>query len=259
VAEKIKQGPTPLYLQLERVIREQIDKGELRPGMALPSEQELMRIYKVSRTTVRQALSRLAKDEVVVRAQGKGTYVSQPVIKQELVSLRTVNEVLTSAGLVPEVRILDVSMNPEVPPHVRQRLQLEPEEMIVRVKRQHLIQGKVLAFAVIYLSGKFQWRFSAADLTRRSIYTWLEEQESISVDKGVQVITAMAADKEIAAALGLHVGDPVLHVENTSTTETGVPVDHTEFYFPPDHYALTTTLRRTRTGISLEKVKADFS
>ena len=252
----INQGPTPLYLQLERILWEQIEKGDLKPGAVLPSEQELVSMYNLSRTTIRQALSRLAKDKVVVRVQGKGTYVSQPEIRQELASLRTLNEVLTSVGLIPEVRVLDVNMKPEVPLHVYQQLQLGPEETIVRVKRQHLVRGKPIALAVIYLSSKFQWRFSVEDLTCQPIYDWLEEQEDISVDSGFQVITAMSADEEIAEALDLQLGDPVLHVENTSTTETDVPIDHTEFYFPPERYALTVTLRRTRTGISLENVKA---
>lgn len=258
MAEQIEQGPTPLYLQLERILREQIGEGDLKPGAALPSEQELTSLYNVSRTTVRQALSRLAEDEVVVRVQGKGTYVSQPEIRHELASLRTLNEVLTGVGLIPEVRVLDVSMNPEVPLHVHQQLQLGPDETTVRVKRQHLVEGNPIALAVIYLSSKFQWRFSTEDLARKSIYDWLEEQELISVASGFQVITAMAADEEIAEALDLQPGDPVLHVENTATTEMGEPIDHTEFYFPPERYALTVTLRRTRTGISLERVKADL-
>jgi GntR family transcriptional regulator len=256
VAEQIEQGPVPLYLQLERILREQIDKGDLKPGSALPTEQELMSIYNLSRTTVRRALSQLARDKVVVKIQGKGTYVSQPEVKQELASLRTLSEVLTDVGLVPKVRVLGVDVNPEVPSRVRQQLQLGPKETILCVKRQHLVQGNPIALATIYLSGKFQWRFSIEELACQSIYDWLEEQEHILVDSGVQVITAMPADEEIAVGLGLQPGDPVLHVENTSASETGVPIDYTDFYFPPNRYALTITLQRTRAGVSLEDVKA---
>lgn len=254
----IKRGPTPLYLQLETILREQIVGGDLAPGDSLPSEQELMNLYGVSRNTVRQALSQLSEDNVIVRVQGKGTYVSQPEIKQELDSLRTLSEVLTGVGLVPEVRVLDVQMNPDVPAHVREQLELRPDETIVRIKRQHLVQGEPVAFAVIYLSGRFQWRFSVDDLTRQSIYSWLEGQGSVTVDSGFQVIKAKAATGEVASALGLRVGDPVLHVENTSTAETGVAIDHTEFYFPPERYALTVTLRRNRTGIAVENVEASW-
>lgn len=252
--KRIEPGPIPLYAQLENILRARIEGGELQPGMALPSEQGLMTTYRLSRTTVREALTRLVEDGVVVRVRGKGTYVARPEVTQPLVSLRTISEVLTSAGLVPDVRVLDLNMNPEVPPHVRYQLELSPDEGIVRVRRQHIVHGRPIAYATIYLSGKFQWRFSPEDLSRESIYMWLEEQEYVTVDTGFQLITATAANEDVAAALDLQPGDPVLYVESTSRANNAVPIDHTEFYFPPYRYALAVTLRRTRTGVSLENV-----
>lgn len=254
MSKQIEPGPVPLYSQLEGILRAQIDGGELQPGMALPSEQDLVTTYKLSRTTVRQALTGLVEDGMVVRVRGKGTYVARPEVTQALVSLRTINEVLTSAGLVPEVRVLDLSMDPDVPPHVRRQLELLPGEAIVRVRRQHLVHKRPIAYATIYLSGRFQWQFSPEDLTRQSIYTWLEEQQHVTINTGFQLITATAADEVVAVALGLQPGDPVLYVESTSRADTGVPIDHTEFHFPPNRYALAVTLRRTRTGVSLESV-----
>ena len=255
----IGPGPVPLYLQLQSILEEHIARGDFKPGMPLPSEQELISTYNISRTTVRQALNRLAESNLVIKVQGKGTFVAQPEIKQELVSLRTISEVLTSAGLVPEVRVLELDVEPAVPVHIREQLQLQADDPVIRVKRQHLVQGEPVAFAVIYLSGKFQWRFSAEDLIHQSIYSWLEEKEQVVVDQGLQVIRAIAADNEITKALELETGAPVLHVENTTLTDSGVPIDHTEFYFPPERYALTVTLRRTHGGVSLEKVKAGLS
>ena len=255
----IEQGPTPPYLQLENMLRKNIENGEFEFGSPLLSEQELMNICNVSRTTVRQAFNRLSEDKTVVKVQGKGAFVMHPEIKQELIFLRTLSEVLTSTGFVPEVRVQGVETNPKVPPHVLIQLQVEPDESIVRVIRQHFVEGKPIAYAVIYLSGKFNWRFSAEDLTHQSIYSWLEERTEIMVDSGFHVIKAMAAKPEVANALNIEPGEPVLHVENTSTTTEGVPIEHTEFYFPPERYALTVSLRRTHTGVSLENVRAGLS
>lgn len=254
--ERIDQGPVPLYLQVEKIIRERIEQGEFETGDPLPTEQELMESFDVSRTTVRQALKRLAEDNTIIKVQGKGTYVSQPKIQQELVSLRTISEVLTGAGFVPEVRVAGVEMNPVVPPHVLIQLQLNPGDPVIRVKRQHFVEGEPIAYAVIYLSGRFNWRFSARELTHTSVYSWLEEQTDVQIDTGYQVIKAKAAAPDVADALGLPDGTPVLHVENTSTSASGVPIEHTEFYFPPERYALTVSLRRTSTGISVAEVTA---
>ena len=256
--EHIQQGPIPLYLQVEKIIRAKIAHGDFETGTALPSEQELMESFDVSRTTVRQALKLLADDNTIVKVQGKGTFVAQPKIQQELVSLQTISEVLTGAGFIPEVRVSGVEMDPDVPPHVLVQLQLDLGESIIRIRRRHFVEGKPIAYAVIYLSGRFNWRFSASELTHTSVYSWLEEQTEIHVDTGYQVIKAKAAEADVADALHLEPGTPVLHVENTSTTADGVPIEHTEFYFPPERYALTVSLRRTTSGVSLEGVTAGF-
>jgi GntR family transcriptional regulator len=255
----IEESSVPLYLQLEKILRGKIAKGSLEPGAALPSENELVDTYSVSRTTVRKALDRLADEGVVVRVQGKGTYVSQPEVTQDLRSLRTVSEVLTQAGLIPEVQVVAVDVNHMAPLHVMEELDLPEGTSIVQVKRRHLVNGEPIAYAIIFLSSRFQWRFSAEELRYQSIYTWLETQERVLVDKGVQVICAKAADEEVAGALALEPGSPVLKVVNTSTAETGVPIEHTEFYFPPERYVLAVTLRRSHVGFSLEDVRGELS
>ncbi len=256
--EPLQEGPTPLYVQLADQLRQQIEAGDLEPGSALPSEPDLVRRYNLSRTTVRQALNLLADENVIIKVQGKGTYVRQPAIQQDLMSLQTITEIVTRAGLVPDVQVLAVESQTQVAPHVVKQLQLSPDDRVVRVKRVHLVEQQPIAYAVIYLSGRFEWRFSVEDLTKQSIYAWLEEQADVLVDQGQQIIRATAASDEVAAALNVEAGEPVLYVESTSTSETGVPVDYTEFYFPSDRYALVVMLRRTHRGISLEEVHADL-
>ena len=259
MAELIPDGPTPLYVQLADVLREQINADAFLPGTALPSELELMQSYNVSRTTVRQALTLLADDNIIIKVQGKGSFIQQPTVTQELMSLQTVTEVLTSAGLIPFVRVLSVDMQADIRPHIRQQLQLEENETVVCVKRQHLVKDRPIAYAIIYLSGKFDWRFSADDLKRQSIYAWLEAESHILVDRGRQVIRATAANEDVASRLDLFPGSPVLFVENTSTTAEGTPIDFTEFYFPPDQYSLVVSLGRTRRGVSLTSVEAEMA
>jgi GntR family transcriptional regulator len=257
--ELIPDGPTPLYIQLATLLREQIGDGTLLPGAALPSELDLMQTYNVSRTTVRQALTLLADDNVIIKVQGKGSFIRQPTITQELMSLQTITEVLTSAGLVPQVRVLAVEMQADISPYIREQLGVDPTETVVCVKRQHLVEDQPIAYAVIYLSGRFDWRFSIDDLKRQSIYAWLETESHIQVDHGRQLIRATAASEEVATRLGLPTGSPVLYVENTSSTADGTPIDFTEFYFPPDQYSLVVSLRRTHHGVSLTSVEAEMA
>lgn len=259
MTDQILDGPTPLYKQLESILRDKIAEGIFRPGEPLPTEQELMESYALSRTTVREALKRLASDQSIIKVQGKGTFVSQPAIQQELLNLRTISEVLTGAGFIPEVRVLDVDLSAEFPPHVLVQLQIGADDRVIRIRRQHFVEGEPIAYAVIYLSKKFNWRFSSDDLGHQSIYSWLESKTDIVVESGFQMIRAMPAKPEVAEALNLEPGTAILHVENTSHSPDGIPIEHTEFYFPPERYALTISLRRSQGGVTLEDVQAGYS
>ncbi len=66
----------PLYIQIRNTVREQIQKGELRPGDKIPSEAILQKTFHVSRVTVRKAVEELVRDNYLIKLQGKGTYVS---------------------------------------------------------------------------------------------------------------------------------------------------------------------------------------
>jgi GntR family transcriptional regulator len=253
----VAHGPTPLYVQLADILREQIVNSGSEEGSALPSEPDLMETYKVSRTTVRQALTLLTDENIIVKVQGKGSFVQKPAISQDLMALQTINEVLTSAGLESETRVLMVDMDAAITPYIQQQLQVKDDETVVCVKRLHLVDDRPIAYALIYLSGKFEWRFSVEDLRRQSIFAWLESESNVLVDRGRQVIRATAASEEVAALLDLEPGSPVLNVENTSTTADGTPIDFTEFYFLPDQYTLIVSLRRSHSGVSLDRVAAE--
>lgn len=250
-------GPTPLYIQLADWIRTQISDGVFTPGVAIPSEPDLVERYQVSRTTVRQALNLLAEEDIIIKVQGKGTFVRQPEVTQDLVSLQTINEVLTNAGLMPTVEVLSVETLSVVPPIAKEELQVAADQTVVRVKRLHRVEKHPVAYAEIYLSGHFEWRFSIDDLKEKSIYSWLEEQSQIEVHSGRQVIRATAANNEVSALLELPLGSPILYVENTSHTIQQTPIDFTQFYFPPDLYSLEIGLQRTTKGISVARVQAD--
>jgi GntR family transcriptional regulator len=257
LAKLIRNSPTAMYVQLCDLIKKQIASKGIRPGSPLPSETDLMTQYGVSRTTVRLAVDSLVRTGVAVRVQGKGTFVAGPTIRQELSSLQALSESLIDVGLDPRVSVIDLGMNPVVPPHALAQLNLESGSGVICLRRLHTVDEAPVVFAVIYLSSRFQWRFSSSDLTQRSIYSWLKEEESISVGSIVHSISATIADDEVAPRLGLRPGDPVLHVQNTGIAGSGIPIDYSDLYFPPDRYALTTKLNLLDNGVSIASMRVD--
>lgn len=101
------ENPIPLYLQLKRLLVKQIKEGRLNPGEKLPSERELCEQYSVSRITVRQALNDLDKEGLIYRTHGKGTFVAQSKVEQELFKITPFQNSLLSKGLKPQTRFLE--------------------------------------------------------------------------------------------------------------------------------------------------------
>ena len=104
--EPLTAGPTPLYQQLKERLRAEIARGAYTPGDQLPAEPELIRLYGVSRITVRQALSGLEVEGLIVRRHGKGTFVAERRIAHDLVRLTDFVEDMELAGLAPSSRVL---------------------------------------------------------------------------------------------------------------------------------------------------------
>ena len=104
-----RSNPKPLYAQLEEIIREKIDRDEWKPHNAIPSENELSKIYGLSRMTARSVITQLAKEGLLYRVQGKGTFVSEPKITTKSPSYAGIREQLEQMGYEIETKVLDIS------------------------------------------------------------------------------------------------------------------------------------------------------
>src|SRR5690242_9052151 len=99
-----RSNPLPLYYQLKQVLRQQITAGHLAPHTAIPSEPELVARYRVSRATVRQALTELVHEGLLYRQHGKGTFVCEPRVQQNLSELTSFSEELRSEEHTSELQ-----------------------------------------------------------------------------------------------------------------------------------------------------------
>src|SRR5437899_11321843 len=98
---------SPLYERVESVLAGDIADGSLAPETQLPSEDGLIERFKVSRTTVRKAIQNLVERGLVEVRRGKGTFVTQPRITQELTELTGFVEDMQALGRKPTARLLD--------------------------------------------------------------------------------------------------------------------------------------------------------
>ncbi|MBO0794913.1 MAG: GntR family transcriptional regulator, partial [Ktedonobacteraceae bacterium] len=102
-----RSNPLPLYYQLKEVLKQQIRAGHLAPGVAIPSEPELVAQYHVSRATVRQALTELVHEGLLYRQHGRGTFVCEPRVQPQAISeLSSFSEELRRRGKRPGGRLV---------------------------------------------------------------------------------------------------------------------------------------------------------
>ena len=97
----------PLYAQLVGIIKRSISTGALPGGALLPSEAELCRCLSISRNTVRQAIGELEEEGLVVRKQGKGTFVTKPKYSRNMKKLQSFTEMCEQMGVKPGAQVLE--------------------------------------------------------------------------------------------------------------------------------------------------------
>lgn len=241
---KIERHSTiPLYQQLASVLRQQIDAGQLMPGAALPPESSLTRKYRVSRITARQALDLLVEEGLIVRKQGKGTYVCPPKIQQNLESLEAFAELMAKRGAEQAMRVLEFGPVAAQTP-VTSALNVAPSDRVWRIKRCHLLRNTPIAYAVIYLPDNLGRVFDLVQICTTPIYTLLTQNAHVKIKRATQIVRALGADSDTAAILKLPRGAPVMMIERTTFAEDETPVEYILFFHRGDSYELTVELHR---------------
>lgn len=241
--------PTPLYHQAYLVLRERIRAGRLLADATLPGEQELARAFNVSRITIKRALNELALDGLVTRHRGRGTIVSGgghiPVVKG---SFDTLIESLRIMGLETQVELMDVRDVP-APDAVAQLLGLDTGALVQRAVRRRKLQGEPFSHLVTFVPAALAARYDTRDLASTSLLTLLERAGAAAVS-AEQWITAVAAEPQVAGALGVAAAAPLLKIERVMSDANGEAIQLIHAHYRPDRfqYHVKTRSRRQAGG-----------
>jgi GntR family transcriptional regulator len=240
-------GEPALYWQLAERVRGRIADGRYADGAQLPTEEALGREFGVSRITVRAALDRLVAEGLVRRERGRGTFVAARPVALDLERFTDFAEDMAAAGFAPSSRVGHVGEEPATP-EVAAQLGVAPGTPIVRVDRLRLADDRPLAFDRTYLPLRFGRLLDRAALATTTILRRLEADCGIPVIAGRYAIAATLAAGEVAAALALAPGDPVLLVHRTPRTTGDTPLFHQQRHYRGDRISYTLDLRRDTAG-----------
>ena len=110
-----RNSPVPRYHQLKEILREKVSTEEWKPGDLIPSERELSETYSISRMTARQAITDLVNEGLFYREQGRGTFVADNRITQQLLQLTGFTEDIQARGQRPSTIVLSAAMPQPTP------------------------------------------------------------------------------------------------------------------------------------------------
>jgi GntR family transcriptional regulator len=221
-------GPafSPLYQQIKALITRGLQAGEWKPGEAIPSEMELAGRFKVSQGTVRKAIDELAAENILVRRQGKGTFVATHAEEKiQYRFLRLVPDDESGPGRV-ERRILECR-RVRAPADVARVLELKSGDVAVQIRRTLVFAGRPVVLDDIWLPGAAFKGLTAERLAeyRGPLYGLFETEFGVRMIRAEEKIRSVAADPAIAATLQVAPGAPLLSVERLSFTYGDKPVE----------------------------------
>jgi GntR family transcriptional regulator len=233
----------PLYAQVEAVLAASIADGTLPPGTRLPSEDGLIERFRVSRTTIRKTIQNLASTGLVEIRRGKGTFVTQPKITQELTELSGFVEDMRALGRTPTARLLSKQIV-EANQTVARHLALTAGTLVVRIQRVRLADQIPLSFDDTYLPRDIGEKIMGDDLETEPIFSLLEEKYDMPLVEAEYRLEAVSAEPAVAQALGIGTGSPIFLIERTSYCAGHQPIDYEELHYRGDQIRFVTRLAR---------------
>ena len=216
---------SPLYRQIKSLLTRSLQDGEWRPGEAIPSEVELAARFKVSQGTVRKAIDELADDNLVVRRQGKGTYVATH--GEEHIQFRFLRLTADDGATGGAQRRFIDCRRARAPADVARALKLRSGDAAVQVRRLLSFRGRPVVLDDIWLPGTLFKGLTAERLAgyRGPMYQLFEQEFGVRMIRAEEKIRAVLADEASAHLLEVPPGSPLLSVERLSMTYNEQPVE----------------------------------
>jgi GntR family transcriptional regulator len=228
---------SPLYQQIKALITRDLQEGVWKPGEVIPSEMDLAARFKVSQGTVRKAIDELAAENLLVRRQGKGTFVATHHEQNtQYRFLRLSSPEGTVRGM--ERRFLDCRRL-RASADVARALDCKSGDSVVQVRRLLLLKGKPTVLDEIWLPGHLFKGLTAERMAQYQgpMYGLFEAEFGVRMLRAEEQIRAVAADATQAQLLQVAPGAPLLSVERRSMTFGDKPVElRRGLYNTQDHF-----------------------
>jgi GntR family transcriptional regulator len=219
---------SPLYQQIKSLILQSLQAGHWKPGDLIPSEIELAARFRVSQGTVRKAIDELAAEHLVVRRQGRGTFVAthaEQHVQFRFLRLLPDHGDLGSEG--PAQRSIIDCKRQRAPADVARTLGLRTGDAVLQVRRVLSFQGVPTILEDLWLPGSAFKGLTAERLASHqgAMYALFETEFGVRMVRADEKLRAVAADEQAAERLQVTPGAPLLSVERVAYTYQDAPME----------------------------------
>ena len=231
----------PLYSQIAERLTDRIKTGKLTPGARLPSERELSESLGVNRMTLRQALHLLETQGLLVRRQGAGTYVAEPVIERQAGKLFSFTRGIARRGYKPGGKIVRFEQHP-VDEAAARNLKLRAGAAIYDLHRLRFIGEEPVMLERFIIPVNLFPGLEQHDLANHSMYEVMEKEYGVIVQQARQSLEPVIADKYAARWLGIRKGAPLMLERRVSFDRDDRPVEYGSDLYRGDRFRFVTEM-----------------
>ena len=229
----------PLHVQVKECLKEEIKNGNF--AEKIPSERELMDIFSVSRTTVREAIAALDREGVVEKIHGKGTFVSlKSVQEQWMGNISTFSETIKLAGMKPGAKLLSQGIKSS-PQYIAEMFGGKQFYLIQRLRSAN---DKIIAVERKCFNVELGQKLAEYDLNDTNIYKLLEFDIGVTPWTAEETITSNKVSREDAALLDIPQTSSVLVIERSTHDLEGALIEFVRTIFRADKYSVNIRMSR---------------
>jgi len=232
-----------LYRDICDKLVEYIKYQELDDGDAIPSENELVKLYSVSRITIRKAIHVLTEKGLLYSVRGKGTYVgNKNKIPHAMYRGLSFSEEMYEQKIAYVNKIVEFKVQAAGEKYAK-TLNLHPDDLIYNIKRIRVVGGKHMTFEETYIPVNLFPRLAYEHL-ERSIYKYIEAECGMKIDHSFEEVLPILPTDRICSLLQCDKANPLIKVNICSFLSDGRVFEYTRKYCNSNDYTLKIVARR---------------
>ena len=238
-----KNSPLPLYYQIKKILTEKIQKGDIKTGEKIPTEEELVNKYHVSRMTIRQAINSLVNEGYLERIKGKGSFVLEKKIQYGLLHLKSFSQDMKQRGFQVKNKTLEKK---ETTPtkKISTKLHIKTTDKILTVTRIRIVNKKPIALETTHIPSHLCPELIKENFNEISLFNILEKKYKLHLKNAEQILEPVLPDAHIRNILEIPNQTPLLKVSGITYLENNIPIEYIEAYYRSDRYKFILELVR---------------